>query len=91
MHFVHCRYDKIRQIIFNFVDKTGLTNFETDGPYGGGACASKNHSHHIDAEDSVYWQTRLQAQLYADLRAKNVYIHQPDNYFYWGGSKTGMG
>ena len=85
------RYDKIRSIIFTFINKTGLSMFETDGPYGGSTCAATNHTHHKSASDSVYWQTRLQAQLYSDLRAQNVFINQPDNYFYWGGSKTGMG
>ena len=64
---------------------------ETDGPYGGSICAATNHTHHSSVSDSVYWQTRLQAQLYSDLRAQNVFINQPDNYFYWGGSKTAMG
>ena len=33
---------------------------ETDGPYGGGPCASSTHNHHIDVDDAIYWQTRLQ-------------------------------
>ena len=33
---------------------------ETDGPYGGGLCASSAHNHHIDVDDGIYWQTRLQ-------------------------------
>jgi hypothetical protein len=35
---------------------------ETDGPYGGGSCASTNHSHHHGLEDSVYRQTQLQVR-----------------------------
>lgn len=73
------------------INRTGLSMFETDGPYGGGACASKTHDYHSGEADSIYWQTRLQGELYADLRRSNVFINQPDNYFYWGGSKTGMG
>ena len=33
---------------------------ETDGPYGGEPCDSTSHSHHIDGDDGIYWQTRLQ-------------------------------
>ena len=96
MHLVYIfvcvyRVDKIRGIIFEIINRTGLSMFETDGPYGGGACASKTHDHHTGEADSIYWQTRLQGELYADLRRMNVFINQPDNYFYWGGSKTGMG
>jgi len=61
------------------------------GPYGGNSCASEAHEHHIGYQDSVYWQTRLQGEFYTQLRAKNVFINQPDNYFFQGGQKTGMG
>ena len=85
------RYDKIRDIIFEFINKTGLSMLETDGPYGGAVCASLNHTHHYSTSDSVYWQTRLQAELYSDLRGMNVFINQPVNYFYSGASKAAMG
>ena len=45
---------------------------ETDGPYGGGSCASKNHSHHHGLEDSVYRQTQLQNAFYNEMRKLNV-------------------
>lgn len=64
---------------------------ETDGPYGGNPCASTNHTHHTDLSDSIYWQNRLQGQLYTDLKELNVFINQPDGYFYQGGNKDGMG
>ena len=64
---------------------------ETDGPYGGGSCASKNHSHHHGLEDSVYRQTQLQNAFYHEMRKLNVYVNQPDNYFFHGGSRTAMG
>jgi hypothetical protein len=84
--------DKLDGFVAAFTGSTvGLTMLETDGPYGGEPCASTNHSHHVGASDSVYQQTRVQAAFYADLRARNVYINQPDNYFFQGGSKTGMG
>lgn len=84
-------YDKLHDMIYNFINVTGLSMLETDGPYGGGACAATNHSHHTGLSDSVYMQTQFQANLYAALREKNVFINQPDNYFFQGGSKTGMG
>ena len=36
-------------------------------------------------------QNQLQGQFFSALRARNVFINQPDMYFYQGGSKTGMG
>ena len=69
----------------------GLSMVETDGPYGGAACASTNHSGHVQLSDSVYQQTRTQAEYYSRLRAGNVYINQPDNYAFFGGQRTGIG
>ena len=62
---------------------------ETDGPYGGYECYSDNHEHHANENDSVYWQDQLQGEFFLGLRKRNIYINQPDNYFYQGGSKTG--
>ena len=64
---------------------------ETDGPYGGETCASTSHDHHIGNDDSIYWQSRLQGELYKTLKDSNVFINQPDNFFYQGGNKVGMG
>ena len=85
------RYDKLSQLVHHFINETGLSMLETDGPYGGDKCESHNHSHHDGLEDSVYRQTQLQSQFYADMRRLNVYVNQPDSYFFQGGSRTGMG
>lgn len=82
---------KLSQLVFNFINDTGLSGIETDGPYGGSECASTTHDHHTGLLDSVYQQTKAQGEFYSKLREMNVYIHQPDNFFYQGGSKTGMG
>eukprot|EP00947_MAST-08B_sp_MAST-8B-sp1_P002305 g2305.t1 len=84
-------YDKLHSLIDNFINETGLSMLETDGPYGGGACAATNHSHHHGLEDSVYRQTQLQSQFYREMRRLGVYVNQPDNFFFQGGSRTGMG
>ena len=39
----------------------------------------------------MYQQNLLQGRYFTSLRQRGVYINQPDNYFYQGGSKTGMG
>jgi hypothetical protein len=65
-------YDKLHQLIIHFINNTGLSMLETDGPYGGGSCASKNHSHHHGLEDSVYRQTQLQNAFYNEMRKLNV-------------------
>lgn len=83
--------DELEATVFNFLNVTGMTMLETDGPYGGGPCACTNHSHHEGLADSVYQQTQLQSDFFKKLRAQNVYINQPDNYFFQGGSRTGMG
>eukprot|EP00759_Apiculatamorpha_spiralis_P003376 PhF_6_TR11585/c1_g1_i1/m.18738 len=83
--------DEITSKFMNFVDHLGLSAVETDGPYGGESCASTQHEYHQNGGDSVYWQNVKQSEFFAQLRTRNVYIHQPDNYFYQGGSKTGMG
>lgn len=84
-------YDVLLGKMISFMDKTGLSAVETDGPYGGYSCASKKHKYHEDARDSIYRQQRKQGEMYRILRRRTVYINQPDNYFYDGGSKTGMG
>jgi len=76
--------------MLGFMDYTGLSMVETDGPYPGYQCTSTNHSHHEDVADSVYSQLKLQSRMYRILRNREVYVNEPDNYFYQGGSETGM-
>ena len=85
------RYDYIHDIIFNFINETGLSMVETDGPYGGQTCYAKNHTHHVNYNDSIFQQNRLQMEFYQELKLRNVFINQPDNYFFQGGNKIGMG
>jgi len=77
--------------VTRFIDQTGFAAIETDGPYGGQPCASQEHAHHRDVNDSVVRQNFLQATFYQALKARGMYIHQPDDYFYYGASKSGMG
>lgn len=77
--------------VFNFLNKTGISMLELDGPYAGMTCSATNHSHHEGEDDSVYQQMRLQSQFFSDLRSLGVYLNQPDNYFFEGGSRTAMG
>jgi len=84
-------YDYLLGKFTTFIDKTGIMMVETDGPYGGGACASTEHPHHENNEDSIYQQTLYQGEFFKELRKRNMFINQPDNFFYQGGSKTGLG
>jgi hypothetical protein len=84
-------YDYLLNRTLTFMDRTGLIMIETDGPYPGYSCASTNHSHHRDNDDSVYQQNLLQGNYFRALRERSVYINQPDYYFYQGGSKMAMG
>jgi len=83
--------DKLNDFAYGFINETGLSMLETDGPYGGGDCHSTNHTYHAAWSDSVYQQNKVQAQWYSGLRARNVYINQPDDYFFQGGQRTGLG
>jgi hypothetical protein len=83
--------DKLTGMVQSFLNQTGLTALELDGPYAGGPCASQNHSHHDGLEDSIYVQTQKQNEFMRMLRAQGVYINQPDTYFYEGGNRDGMG
>jgi hypothetical protein len=82
-------YDYLLDKFLTFMNKTGLSMVETDGPYSGYTCYATNHSHHRDWRDSVYRQNKLQGAFYKQLRQRAVYVNQPDNYFYQGGSRTG--
>ena len=83
--------DQLTSLATSFVMATGLAAVETDGPYPGYVCASTTHSHHTGLADSVYQQTKHQGDLFRALRALNVYIHQPDDYYFQGGAKSTMG
>jgi hypothetical protein len=84
-------YDYLLNRTLTFMNRTGLIMVETDGPYSGYSCASTNHTHHRNNDDSIYQQTLLQGNYYKALRERSVYINQPDYYFYQGGSKEAMG
>ena len=84
-------YDYLLNRTLTFMDRTNLSMIETDGPFPGYSCASTNHSHHTNVDDSVYRQSLLQGEYFRILRERSVSINQPDNYFYEGGSKTAMG
>ena len=84
-------FDYLNTTIADFIEYTGLAMLETDGPYGGGTCSATDHAHHHNLEDSVYRQTQLQNAFYQEMRALNVYVNQPDNFFFQGGNKATMG
>mmetsp|Transcript_8891 Transcript_8891/g.24626 ORF Transcript_8891/g.24626 Transcript_8891/m.24626 type:complete len:911 (-) Transcript_8891:186-2918(-) len=83
--------DNLHGYIYHFLEATGLSNLELDGPYGGGTCSATNHSHHRGREDSVYQQNRLQSELILKLRNKGVYVNAPDFYFFQGQNRGVMG
>lgn len=79
--------DELEGRITAYLDDTGLTGLETDGPYGGAPCAASHHEHHRGLADSVYFQTRLQERFYHRMRARGVYLHAPDFYGGAGANK----
>ena len=83
--------DYLLAAVLRFIDQTGLTAIETDGPYNGQPCDSEEHEHHHGLGDSIYRQNVLQARFFSELKNQGLYIHAPENYYYWGQSKSGMG
>jgi len=65
-------------MLFGVTNTANLSIVLTDGPYGGGICAAKNHSHHAGQLDSVYQQYRLQAEFYKKLLRQGKFVRQPD-------------
>jgi hypothetical protein len=82
--------DFLTERITGFMNATGLIILETDGPYAGQPCDSKNHTHHYGPSDSIYQQNRLQEEFYMVMRSMNVMVNQPDGYFFQGAEKSPM-
>jgi len=77
--------------ILGFLDATGMSVFENDGPYPGDVCASTSHPGHRGLDDSQWAQWRFMTGFYGECRRRGVYVNAPDWYFLNGSSKTGMG
>lgn len=78
--------DILTDKVERFINATGLSMLETDGPFAGQACANESHAYHHGAEDSVNAQWKLQAAFYARLRELGVFVHAPDDYLFDGGA-----
>jgi len=74
-----------------FFAATGFDLLEQDGPYPGDRDATARPPYQVGAADSRFKMWTLAADQFRDLRARGVYINQPDWYFLVGGNKTGMG
>jgi len=74
-----------------FIDKTGFSVLEHDGPYPGDFCASTTHPGHEGYEDSQWKQWRQVTAFYKELRAKGIYMNLPDIYHLSGSNKIGIG
>lgn len=83
--------DELHNYIFQFINETGLSCLELDGPYGGGSCSATNHSHHRGFEDSIYQQTKIQSDLFIKLRNMGMYLNAPQWYFFQGQNRAPMG
>jgi len=79
------------QKIEAFIDQTGFTVLEHDGPYPGDFCASTSHPGHDGHGDSQWKQWRQSTDLYKRLRAKGIYMNLPDIYHLSGSNKIGIG
>eukprot|EP00911_Craspedida_sp_UC1_P001207 UC1_evm2s912 len=83
--------DDYFRTIKHFIEATELDAIETDGPFEGSTCASTNHTHHKGYNDSLWTQYERNMDFYAWCRARGMYIHAPDPYYFRGINKDGMG
>jgi hypothetical protein len=74
-----------------FMDETGFSVLEHDGPYPGDFCASTSHPGHEGYEDSQWKQWRQVTDFYKRLREKGIYMNLPDIYHLSGSNKIGIG
>jgi hypothetical protein len=74
-----------------FMSATGFELLEHDGSYPGDVCASTTHPGHTGLKDSQWNQFQIIASFYRWCREKGIYLNVPDNYFFTGSNKTGMG
>jgi len=84
-------YEELFGKMMNFIEKANISMVETDGPYAGSTCHSTIHYHHLNYEDSVYKQAMLQEKMYYEFRKRNIYINAPDEYYYSGANRQGLG
>jgi hypothetical protein len=77
--------------VLNFIDKTGLSVIETDGPFHGDRCASTRHPHHRGLADSQWRQWQACCNFYRECLKRGVYINTPDWYYLNGAQKCAMG
>ena len=63
------------------LNSSGVTVFETDGPYAGYGCSNSSHQHGGVA-NSIALQSRAMGALYGQLQSLGVYVNAPDS---WAG------
>ena len=73
--------DFFTQRALSFAAATGVSVYETDGPYAGYSCSNASHEHHRGAANSVQAQSRMMAATYTALRNAGVHINAPDSWF----------
>jgi hypothetical protein len=79
------------QHLKTFITATGFELLEHDGSYPGDVCASTTHAGHKGLADSQWNQFKIISDFYHWCRDKGIYLNVPDNYFFSGSNKTGMG
>jgi hypothetical protein len=77
--------------VSRFMDATGMTVIETDGPFHGDVCASTKHKHHAGLGDSQYRQWQACCDFYRECLTRGIYINTPDWYYLNGSNKSAMG
>jgi hypothetical protein len=75
----------------SFTNATGMTMFETDGPYAGYSCSNASHTGHAGESNSVAMQSRRMSAIYEAMQSAGLYTNAPDSYFMSGSSAMGIG
>ncbi len=81
----------LRAAVLDFVNATGLSAVETDGPYAGYGCSNASHAGHAGDLNAVAQQSRVMGGMYSDLQSAGTHINAPDSWFPFGISKMGIG
>lgn len=83
--------DEYFEKLLNFIDETGMTVIETDGPYHGMPCGATDHEYHDGVADSYRVNWERQSKFYQRCIERGLYINSPDWYFFSGSNKIGIG
>lgn len=83
--------DRYFQVLWDFIDATGMDVIETDGPYHGYSCSATTHAYHRGRDDSYHVMWERQCRFFRGCLERGLYIHAPDFYYFNGSNRSSLG